>query len=124
MSHIRPVTARLAPLDKYPVNTLQHTKMFQSPYCTVVTVIHTSLCAVICVVYTYTCSQYTDAGWTKKRRRRRRRTAVNAANKEELAACPTFVSLGVEARLRVGLPSHVSIPRFGQFYTPKRSGRL
>ena len=100
--------------------------MFQSLYYTAVTVIHTGLYTVICVVYTYTCSQYTDAGWTKRRRRRRRsrRTAVNAANKGELAACHTFVSPAVESRLWERLPSHVSIPRFGQFYIPKRPGRL
>jgi len=62
--------------------------------------------------------------------KKRKRTAVNAASLWEIPAChfghawSMFVSPGVEARLRTGLPSHVSIPRFGQFYTPKRPGRL
>ena len=66
----------------------------------------------------------------KKGGGKKERTAVNAASEGELAACHfghachMFFSPGVEARLRAGLPSHVSIPRFRLFCTPKRSGRL
>jgi hypothetical protein len=118
------------PIDKHPVSILQPTKMFQSPYYTIVTVIHTvsTQSYVWCIgTHVHNIQTLLDQ---KNRRRRRRRRAVNAANKGELAACHfghachTSVSPGVEARLQVGLPSHVSTPRFGQFYTPKRSGRL
>ena len=124
MLHIRPVTARLAPHWQIPS---QHF----APYKNVSVAVlygsngnsYRSLHSHVCGVYVHMFTIYRR--WLdQKKRRRSRRTAVNAANKGELAACHTFVSPGVESRLRDRLPSHVSIPRFGQFYTPKRPGRL